>query len=247
MSRGTILVKPVLFCAPVFFTSTYWAESAHSWDWVKAEAPLDEKPWAEIKVSLDVTLGEVFAVACDAWGLQMGADDARRGVTREREFFRFAFVRPDMDAAGVSAGDAYKWPPTLPVAREDGTVEQVPALQVTFRELLASSYLGILEGDVTKPYVHPVRPQGDPALIAAIVKLTVHAIHAAYAAVDARVGFAEHIIRLVNSSAPTIKHAENEVIDEAQRWGWVVMIVNSLRKRWRKRRKRDPTRREGGD
>lgn len=53
---GIIKIRPVLFCAPVFWTSEFWSESTHDWDWVSAETPLGKKPWAEDEVSLDVTL-----------------------------------------------------------------------------------------------------------------------------------------------------------------------------------------------
>jgi hypothetical protein len=46
-------------------------------------------------------------------------------VKRESEFFRFAFVRLERDANGVSAQEGYRWPSTQPIAREDGSVEQV--------------------------------------------------------------------------------------------------------------------------
>ncbi len=132
---------------------------------------LTDKPWADVQVSLDVTLGEVFAVACDAWGITEGPEFPRYGGAREGEFHRFAFVKTS-DAAGLSAGDGHRWPSTFPIAKEDGTVEQVPALRITYRELLAASSLGLLEGDVTRPYVHPVRPQGDPGLLIEVGKLT---------------------------------------------------------------------------
>ena len=91
--KGIIRVTPVLFCAPVFWTREFWAESAHAWDWVRAETPLNEKPCVELEVSLDVTLGEVFAVACDAWGIQPGRDLLEAGGARADHFLRFAFVR----------------------------------------------------------------------------------------------------------------------------------------------------------
>ena len=69
---GTVRVRPVLFCAPVFWVPEYWAESAHACDWVQPQTPLDRKPSAELDVSLDVTLGEVFDLACDAWGMKAG-------------------------------------------------------------------------------------------------------------------------------------------------------------------------------
>lgn len=238
MPNGTIVVEPVLFCAPVFWTHEFWEESAHAMDWVRPETRLDDRPRAEIEVSLGVTLGEVLGVACDAWGLRLGPDNVQRGMTlAQNECARFAFVRPDRDAAGLTGADGLRWPSTLPVAREDGTVVQAPGLSVSFRELLASSDLGLIEGEITSPYVHPVRPQGDPALVGAVVHLTVQAIHAAYAAVDARVGVAEHVVRLVASSAPTVKHTSDQVIDEGERAVLAAASVGWLRRRWRKWRR----------
>jgi hypothetical protein len=43
----------VLFCAPVYWVSDYSADSAHQWDWVKAETPLDKKPTVELEIASD--------------------------------------------------------------------------------------------------------------------------------------------------------------------------------------------------
>jgi hypothetical protein len=121
-------------------------------------------------------------------------------------------------------------------------VEQVPGLRITFRELLVSSSLGLLEGDVTRPYVHPVIPQGDPGTLIVVGKLTAHAIHAAYGALDARFGAVEHTIRPLASSLPTAVHTTDEVVDDGVRVAAVVAFVRWLRripKNLRKQRNAD--------
>jgi hypothetical protein len=237
MSDGLVRVYPVLFCAPVWWTPGFWDESAHATDWVRPETPLDVRPSAVVEVSLDATLGEVLGVACGAWGLRLGPDNVRRGRTVvEDECARFGFVRSDSDVAGLTPEDGLRWPQTLPVAREDGTVERVSGRDVSFRRPLVSSDLGLITGDVTRPYVHPVRPQGDPALVGEIAHLAVEAVHAAYAAVDARIGIAEHVVRLVSSSLPTVKHSGDDLIDEGQRIVAVALAGGWLRRWWRKRR-----------
>jgi hypothetical protein len=234
-----IYVRPVLFCAPVFWTLEFWSESTHAWDGVRPETPLDQKPWAELEVSLDVTLGEAFGVACDAWGVELGPDARHHGTRRIDQFQRFAFVRPDQDAAGVDARESNRWPARLSIAREDGAAELVQGVEVTFRELLASSSLGLIEGDVTRPYVHPVMPQGDvgPAIEAA--RLTIEAIRAAYSAVDDATDYAEHTIRLVRTSLPQVHDAANTVVDEGIRIAAVVAFVHWVRKKLRRRRSRE--------
>lgn len=129
----TIRVLPVLFCAPVFWTPRFWSDSTHAWDWVQPEMPIDEKPSAELEVSLDATLGEVIDTACDAWGIHLGPEADELGATRLEQFARFAFVVPGRDPRRIAEKDRYEWPDTLPVTRETGQLEQVPGLEVTFR------------------------------------------------------------------------------------------------------------------
>jgi hypothetical protein len=211
--NNTIRVTPVLLCAPVFWTPKFWAESAHAWDEVRSETPLDDKPWAELEVSLDVTLGEVFEVACDAWGIELGPDPLSQGDSRLNHFHRFNFVRPDRDAAGVDDKERNEWPSHLPIARESGDIELVFGTAVTFRELLASSSLGLIEGDVTRPYVDPVMPQGELESAIEVGRLTIEAIRAAYGAVDDAFGYGEHTVRLIRASLPEVHDAAATVID----------------------------------
>lgn len=236
--NGTLRVTPVLFCAPVFRTPGYWSGSTHVWDWLQAETPLDAKPYADLEISVDVTLGEAFEAACDSWGIEAGPDLLKRGATRSSQFVRFAFVRPNQDARGVDAQKGYAWPSALPIARDDGTVELIPGLEITYRQLLASSSLGLLEGDVTRPYVHPVTPQGGPYPAIETARLTIEAIRAAYGAVDDAVGYAEHTVRLLRASAPAVHREADRVVDEGTRVGAVVAFVEWLRRKRRRRRSR---------
>ncbi|MGA9762389.1 MAG: hypothetical protein WBQ14_08205 [Gaiellaceae bacterium] len=233
---GIILVRPALVRAPVFWTPKFWAESAHALDRVRPETPLEQKPSAELEVSIDVTLQEVFETACEAWGLKLGSDRIGRGGGIAQEFYHFGFVDPDEDPDGISPGVVNGWSSTLPIARENGETEFVPALQVTYRELLASSSLGLLRGDVTRPYVDPVRPQGDFGLAVEVARQAVDAIRAAYAAVDDSIGYAEHTIRLVSVFLPKIDRGADRVIDEGIRLGALVAFARWLRKKLGHRR-----------
>ena len=225
---GIIKVRPVLFCAPVFWMREFWSESTHDWDWVRAETPLGQRPWVELEVSLDVTLGQVFAEACDAWRITAGPDMAEQRTTREQQFVRFAFVQPDRDARGVDAQEGYRWPSTLPVARENGTIEQVPALEITYLELLASSLLGLLKGDVTQPYVHPVIPQGPAGDLVEPLRLTLEAIRAAYTQIDHRFGLAVHTIRLVDASRPDAERIASKTVDDGEKIGDAIASFGSI-------------------
>jgi len=106
---------------------------------VTAETPLDEKPQAELEISLDVTLGEIFDAACDAWAIEAGPDLLKYGGTRAQQFVRFAFVRPDRDAAGVDVQEGYRWPSVLPVARENRGVAERSLLRAAVRRSAAST------------------------------------------------------------------------------------------------------------
>jgi hypothetical protein len=63
-----------------------WTKETHGWDWVDPQTPLNEKPWAELEISLDVTLGEVIEAACDAWEIERGPDQRELSPNRRDEF-----------------------------------------------------------------------------------------------------------------------------------------------------------------
>ncbi len=180
----TIVVRPTLCWPPIFWMPDYWAESAREYQWVTPATPLADRPYLEFEVSLDVTLGEVLVAACQAWGMVEGPHMKKTGAKLADEFCRFGFVRIPDDEGGIDEQVGYKWPSTIRVVRDDGSVENVPAMSVTFRELLASSSLGLVEGDVTRPYVYPVRPQGVTSVISDFSHISPDDVKAVYAGID---------------------------------------------------------------
>lgn len=229
---GTIRVTAVLLTAPVWWTPDFWADSAREYDWVTAETPLAEKPWAEFDVSLDVTLGEVCVAACEAWGITLG--DPAYETTLAEQFHRFAFVKPG-EEEGLSDQLRYDWPPELAIAREDGTVERVFGGDATYRELLASSELGLIAGDIRRPYVDPVIPQGETEIVE-LLRLTLEAIQAAYGHVDQSIGgYAEHTLHLIRTSLPTAHRVGGEAVDDAVRVVFLVAAYRWVREKLRRR------------
>jgi hypothetical protein len=159
-----IRVTTVLVRAPVFWLPEYWTDETHAWDWVTYETPLFERPSAIFDVSPDVTLGELFDAALAAWNIRLGTgafEYESESARTADEVHHFGFVQSELDAEGFDQERVLNWPDLLPIPREDGSVEQIPGLVVTYRELLASASLGLISGDITRPYIHPVRPQGE--------------------------------------------------------------------------------------
>jgi hypothetical protein len=222
-TNGLLRVTAVLVRAPVFWYPEYWSEETRALEGIKYETPLSDRPWASFDVSPDVPLGELFDAALGAWNIRFGRGafkyDHEPPETPAHEVHNFAFVQPELDAQGFDQERVLNWPDSLPVARDDGSIEQVPGLSVTYRELLASASLGLVEGDVTRPYVHPVRPQGEFEPVVEAARVTLDAIKAAYAHVDDVYGFAEHTIHLVRASLPEVRRRADPVLDEVNRWG----------------------------
>jgi hypothetical protein len=229
-SEGTIRVRPVLLYAPVFYSSDFWSESAHDLEWLTAETPLRYKPTAEFEVSLDVALGEVIHAAYDALGM-LPPDGILRGTPA-----RFGFVQEEDAVAGVIRSTSYQWPRTLPVARLDGTIEEVAGSEILCRDLLASSRLGLIEGDVTRPYLQPSVPQGVGGLETEATRLAAEVVTAIYRAVDSDVGTAKHVLQLIRVSIPRITNLVDSTIDEGVRIGALFTFINWLRRKRRMRK-----------
>lgn len=218
-----------MYWPPTFMTPQYWAESARQYGWVSPATPLAQRPSLEFEISTDVTLGEVLEAACDAWEIFEGPDMLKYGATRTGEFHRFGFVRIPDDEEGIDEQIGYAWPSKLPVARENENTEYVPAMKITYRELLASSALGLIEGDVMRPYVYPKSPQGTPAALSELVSLSADAVRAAYASAD---HFGHQTLHLLRRIGPGVA----EVDATAMAIYGHVEVAGRLRSWWRKHR-----------
>lgn len=233
-ARGTITVRPTLYWL-LFGAPDYWAESARKYQWVDPDTALADRPYLEFEASLDVTLGEVLVAACQQWGIVEGAYMKKVGVELSDEFYRFGFVRVPEDIGGVGEQIGYKWPNTLPVARDDGSVKQLPAMEVMFRELLVSSQLALITGDVTRPYVYPMLPQGVLAPLGDVLHLTAEAVSLARESVDHLVKSTDHVLRSVGSEAiKDVSKVEGQAVNSYGQYAFFKALVSW----WRSRRKR---------
>ena len=143
---------------------------------------------------------------------------------------RRRFFLPAAEPASAGVGSAA-------VRSPEGSapsVEQVPGPEVTYRELLVTAELGLIEGDVTRPYVHPVAPQGDVDQIIEAARLTAEAIRAAYEALPPIGDAAERVIRFIRASSPPAK----EAVDDAVRVAFVLGVLDRPRRRFRARSNR---------
>jgi hypothetical protein len=214
---GTIVIRPVLYHSPMFYERHWWTDAAHQWDWVTEDTAIDAKPFVDLEVSLNDTLGDALETACAMMGFDVGTDGEMHGHIRNSQIGRIGFVNPDRDLHGVDHEILYKWPHELTVAREDGHVEDVPWREVTFRELLASSALGLVEGDVTRPYIYTGIPQGNPSPIVELARISVEMIHDAYRDVESSAGAIDRTIHLLRHATPGISRYANSTMDEGTR------------------------------
>jgi hypothetical protein len=118
------------------------------------------------------------------------------------------------------------------VASSDGVVELRDWHDVTYQELLVSSELGLIDGDVTRPYIHLTVPQGDIGPIIEAGQATAEAIRAAYDAFPVVVHVADRGIRVVKASAAPWRH----IVDDAMRLWFLREVFLRGRHRLRARR-----------
>jgi hypothetical protein len=184
-SDTALSVIVTLATPPVWYEPDYW--NTHEFDSFDGSGSYADKPKVTVAGELHETLGQVIDRAADELGLRLGAAHEKLLHTRVSEWLnRMGFYRPDDDEP-FDEHRMYDWPRLLTIARESGVVEEVPWPEVTYRELVASSRLGLVEGDVLRPYISGSMRQGGPQEIAEGVRVTVEAIHHVYAALpDAR-------------------------------------------------------------
>lgn len=203
-----IRCAPVLFFAPVFWREHFWSESARRWTGIAPSTALIDRPFVVLDVGLDANLGDILERACDDLGILPGPDMASSGSTRRAEIVRFGFVEEEADKNGIDAQVGYKWPSRLPVPKSDGQVDLVDGRDVTMRQLLAASELGLIRGDVTRPYIFPVVPQGAGQVITEIGSIAPELVRASLSSVR---GMGGELIRVVQSSSGALSEADRYV------------------------------------
>lgn len=196
MTRRPLSVTVALATAPGWYEPEgFW--STHRYDGVIAEAPYREKPKIELTAGYGETLGEVIDRAGKKLGLAPGPRFDEYDIHRLSQHVAYmGFYRPE-DEAGAVPQRFGGWPTLLPVATLDGSVELRPWQEITYRDLLVSSKLGLVEGDVRRPYVHGGRPQGDLHNLVEAGRLTSEIVRATYDTVPKGRDFVDDAMRVV--------------------------------------------------
>lgn len=216
---------------PTWYGEDWWSKSSHAYDYLGHEdRPYSELPKTTVLASLEDKLGAIYDRAGAALGIAPGPDGMRvlgskdAPATLSVLTFHVGFYRPS-DAHAFDIRYSYHWKRRVPVADLDGSVHELPFEDVTYRQLLASQKLGLIEGDVTRPYICPSMPQGDVPALAHATHVAVEAAKAVYAGLGVA---ARH--------ADGLEQAARERTDDAQRIGFWVMLFGALRRRQKDRK-----------
>lgn len=124
-------------------------------------------------------------------------------------------------------------PWTLQIALPDGSITERAAPEVTYRGLLVASSLGLVEADVTRPYLALRRPQGLFPLDAQALHLTYELVRAAYHALPAATDAARDAFHDLQASLP----AYLEYTGVAMTTGWWIGRFRAVRDWWLRHRR----------
>jgi hypothetical protein len=233
-----VRIRPVLYFAPVFWETDYWSESTHRWDHIAPSTPLDERPSAELEAGLDSPLIKVLEAACDEWEILPGAGMLKHGYGRSVEIVRFAFVEADADRDGIPEAMGYGWPNKLPAPNPDGSISMVWGRDISVRQLLASKQLGLLRGDVTRPYVFPVRPQGGGAVLRELGPIAPDLVRAVLASIR---GLEGDSVRAVHVASTGMHLADQYISGHPVESGAAAFAARQTQKRlFRRFRRKEP-------
>lgn len=183
-------ITVALAYAPVSYTPKWWSASSHEYDHLGHEdVPWSKMPKAVIDASPEDTLATVLDRAGDALGIAPGPDALKYAPPSvslsglSSMLFHIGFYRP-ADEDGFNVREHYGWDNRVPLAALDGKVSYRSFRKVTYRQLIVSKSLNLIEGDVVRPYICPSTPQGDIPGLTEVARLTAEAIKAAYAGAD---------------------------------------------------------------
>lgn len=194
MPGDALVVTVTLATPPVWYEPDYW--STHAFDSFDPTGPYAVKPKFTVEARYDETLAEVIDRATEGLGLCLGPAHERYLIDRVSQWLvRLGFYRPE-DESAFDEQRMYGWPYLLPIAKEGGLVERIPWREATYRELVVSSSLGLIEGDVLRPYVSGSMPQGSAHEATEAARLTADAIRQAYALLPQARRTVDDVIRL---------------------------------------------------
>lgn len=229
-ASGFVDVSVVIHCSTTWLYPEQWG--THEWDDVDATLPADAKPLRVVHAPLDATLESVLQRAARDFGLAPPPDSPERA--RAPISPRIGFVSPG-DDHGHDDRTNLDWPTEIPVAQPDGTVVLRTAHQLTYRELVVASALGLVEGDVLSPYLIPRQPQGFAPIEPEAIRLAAEAVRAAY---DSLPAATHEAARLLEEFRALVLPRERDVLDEVGRdlllWQGFRAVRRKLRQ-WRKK------------
>lgn len=214
--NGTLSITLALAYGPTWYMPDYWSESSHAYDYLGHEShPYSEMPKAVVPATLGDTLASVYDRAGDALGIAPGPDAMRfregAKATLSLQVCHVGFYRPS-DEEGFDIPRSYRWTTEVPVADMDGSVHLLSLHEVTYRQLLVSQRLGLVEGDVARPYICPSMPQGDIPALTHAAHLSVGAVKAAYSGLQG-----------VAQEARPVEQSARGHIDDAQRLAFLAV------------------------
>jgi hypothetical protein len=150
-------------------------------------------------------------------------------------FSHVGFVTPRNETETITPQESYLWRGKVAVVLEDGSRDLLETHEVTYRQLLATSALGLVDGDVTRPIIQPSIPQGAGGTLLELVEYASHLAPTVYSEIDKFFGYAEHTITVVAAAAPRIDRVANEIVDEGVRIAAVATSIAKLRGRYAKK------------
>jgi hypothetical protein len=189
-----ITIRVALAYSPTWYEPEFW--STHKYDSINSDDPYGAKPYVSFEVELDDTLSSIIDRAGTDLGLLPGPSQQGRDRTHLSECLSRVGFFEQSDDLTFDMQRVYAWPSGLPVALNDGAIEVKPWQEVTLRELLVSSKLGLIEGDVLRPYICPSMRQGIGPEEVEFARLTSEAVRAAYHALPAARETVDDIVRV---------------------------------------------------
>lgn len=226
-----IKVSPVLFCAPYFWTNDFWTETARQWAWVDQNFPVEKKPSCNLAITLDVTLGEVIEEAARIWELEPGADILRRSSNALDVFDRYAFVDEHEILTGDLKSRNVLFAKKLAVIDEEGNEALVRGSDITYGQLLVASLVGLIDGDVCRPYVHPVRAQGLGGNAIELARAAADLAQLAWSFIHSHLASTGHAIHDLDVAAGELNEHVKSPIEEG---AGGLYIWNELKDLWKK-------------